>query len=512
MKVNKVCILGGGTSGFMTSSVLAKCREHLGLDFDIKVIHSKNIGSIGVGESTFFNINSLFKYLELKDSDWMPYCNATYKTSVRFENFYKKGRYFYYPFGPCRIDAQVTRWFTLKEFYPENFTPERISLYLNPHTIFNEENKLCDDNNYLRNCAAYHFDSHLLGEYLRKYSEKRGVEVIDDTFLEANLKDDGSIESIVCENGIYEADLFIDCSGFKSLLLGGVMEEEYIPYDNTLINNKAITVKVPYKNKEKQLKNYTNCVALDNGWVWEIPLWDSLAYGYVHTNRFASEKEIEQELFDHIGKEVDYKTVNFKTGRYKRGWVKNVVAIGLSYGFIEPLESTGIATTVDNILRFMECVCKRDMYSTQVDRDAFNHNVSKWVDMYRGFVNMHYYLSSRDDSKYWRYVTQDIDYDSKEYKYFLDEVIIHREPGRSTFKDMYGNENFSGDLFLIGGMNYSCWSKPFTLKDSNTNGMDKECHDFEEYLKGLKSFVNQYSSSYKYQKDTIYSKGFKKVN
>ena len=152
------------------------------------------------------------------------------------------------------------------------------------------------------------------------------------------------------------------------------------------------------------------------------------------------------------------------------------------------------------------------MYSTQVDRDAFNHNVSKWVDMYRGFVNMHYYLSSRDNSKYWRYVTQDIDYAGEPYKFFLDEVIIDRNPGQVTFKDMYGNENFSGDLFLIGGMNYSCWSKPFTLKDSNTNGMDKECHDFEEYLKGLKSFVNQYSSSYKYQKDTIYSKGFKKVN
>ena len=223
---------------------------------------------------------------------------------------------------------------------------------------------------------------------------------------------------------------------------------------------------------------------------------------------FATEEEIEEEFFEHVG-EVDYRTVHFKTGRYNRGWVKNVVAVGLSYGFIEPLEATGIATTVDNILRFMECISKRDMYYAQIDRDAFNHNVSIWVDKYRAFVDMHYYLSSRDDSKYWRYVTQDIDYDSKEYKYFLDEVIIHREPGRSTFKDMYGNSQFSGDLFLIGGMNYSCWSKPFILKDSNTDGMDKECYEFEEYLKGLNSFVKNYSSSYRYQKDTIYSNGSK---
>ena len=104
MKVNTVCILGGGTSGFMTSSILAKYREQLDLDFNIKLIYSDTIGSIGVGESTIFNINMIFQYLELKDSDWMSSCNATYKSSIRFENFYKKGRYFYYPFGCFSIN------------------------------------------------------------------------------------------------------------------------------------------------------------------------------------------------------------------------------------------------------------------------------------------------------------------------------------------------------------------------------------------------------------------------
>ena len=128
MKVNTVCILGGGTSGFMTSSILAKYREQLDLDFNIKLIYSDTIGSIGVGESTIFNINMLFQYLELKDSDWMSSCNATYKSSIRFENFYKKGRYFYYPFGPSRSDIDPKQWFTLKEVYPEIFTPEKASL------------------------------------------------------------------------------------------------------------------------------------------------------------------------------------------------------------------------------------------------------------------------------------------------------------------------------------------------------------------------------------------------
>ena len=338
MKINSLCILGGGTSGFVTASILAKYKEELNLKFNIKLIQSGDIGSIGVGESSLFNVNELFAYLGLKDSDWMRSCNATYKTSIRFEDFYKQGRYFYYPFGPSRQDASIEQWFTIKEFYPDIYTPEKASLYFNSQSIMNEENKLCNKNNFLRDYSAYHFDSHLLGKYLREYSEKKGVEVIDDTFLEANLNDDGSIESIICENDAYSADLFIDCSGFKSLLLGEVMGEEFIPFDDTLINNKALTAKIPYTDKNKQLKNYTNSVALKNGWCWEIPLWDKMSVGYVHTNKFATEEEIEQEFFEHVGEEVEYRTVHFKTGRYKKGWVKNVVAVGLSYGFLEPLE------------------------------------------------------------------------------------------------------------------------------------------------------------------------------
>ena len=504
MKINTLCILGGGTSGFITASVFAKYREQLGLKFNIKLIQSTDIGSIGVGESTIFNINELFSYLGLKDSDWMRDCNATYKTSIRFENFYKQGRYFYYPFGPKNSDVTFDQWFTLKEFYPEVFTPEAAALYFNSQSMMNEENKLCDKDDYLRDYSAYHFDSSLLGKYLKGYSEKKGVDVIEDTFLEANLNDDGYIESIICENNTYSADLFIDCTGFKSLLLGKVMKEEYISFGDTLINNKSLAVKVPYKNKEKQLKNYTNCVALDNGWVWETPLWDSLAYGYVHTNRFANEKEIEQEFFDHIGEEVDYKTVNFKTGRYNRGWVKNVMGIGLSYGFIEPLESTGIATTLDGIFRALEILSKRDMYCTQVDRDLYNHSLGDTMDRYKNFLEMHYFLSSREDSQYWKFVTESIDYNSKEYKtVFLKNMILDRDLSHLEY-DSNGNPCFSGFLYIAAGMNYSCYSKPFTLIEQSENGLDPLLSMFEEQIKGLKEVTKPFLSSYKYLKKNVY--------
>ena len=332
MKVKSICILGGGTSGFSMSAILARYREVSKLDFDIKVVHSQDIGGIGVGESTILSINELFQYLKVEDNDWMRECNATYKTSIRFQDFYKKGSHFHYPFGRVHPEQNtlegVNQWFINKEVFPNTYTPERASTYFVSSTMLAEKNRLTDDANYdLKTNTAYHFDAHLLGEFLKKYSEDGGVEVIDDTFKSATLKEDGSIESLVCENGTYEADLFIDCSGFRSLLLGEVMGEEYVSYGDTLINNKVLRAQVPYKNKEKELKNYTNCVALKNGWCWEIPLWDKMSVGYVHTNKFATKEEIEEEFFNHVG-EVDYDILEFKTGRYKRGWVKNVVAVG----------------------------------------------------------------------------------------------------------------------------------------------------------------------------------------
>ena len=511
MKINSICILGGGTSGFATASVLAKYRQTSGLKFDIKVVYSENVGTIGVGESTLFAFNLLLKYLDLKDSDWMKECNATYKTSIRFENFYKKGTFFHYPFGtsdPHDTAGKLVDWHILKTLYPDIFTQETAAQFFLPQTLLSERNKIDTDETYLDKNAAYHFDSKLLGEFLKKYSKERGVEVIDDTFYGTEQDKYGNIESIVCDNGTYRADLFVDCSVFNSLLLGKTMSEEYIPFDKTLINNKSLAVKVPYKNKEKQLKNYTNCVALDNGWVWEIPLWDSLAYGYVHTNRFASEKEIEQELFDHIGKEVDYKTVNFKTGRYKRGWVKNVVAIGLSYGFIEPIESTGIATTVSNIFGLLEYLSKRDMTVTRVDKDNFNHSIGTDIDRFRGFVEMHYYLSSRDDSPYWRYVTEDVDYYWSDafnvgYKQFMALCTDIRNFNADTVREL-GPGGYNGIVFVALGMNYGSYSPAMIVAEGHNY---EECKDhYLKYWKDLEKSIKKLPSSYQFLLKNVYNK------
>ena len=502
-KVNSICILGGGTSGFCIASLLSRYRELSGLDFDITVVHNEKSGSLAVGESTLLGINQLFSYLGVRDSEWMKKCNATYKTAIRFEDFYKKGSYFYYPFGwmesPNHNPQFIRDWFIMKDYHPESCTSEKAAHYFLPSAVLADKNKLPDEGFDIENNTAYHFDSLLIGKFLKEYAEEKGVVVVNDNFYGTEQDKYGNIESIVCDNGTYRSDLFVDCTGFNSLLLGKTMSEEYISFSDTLINNKALVAKIPYTNKEEQLNNYTNCFAMDSGWCWEIPLWDKLSVGYVHTNRFATEKEIEEEFFEYLGEEVDYRTYNFKTGRYKRGWVKNVVAVGLSYGFLEPLESTGISTMLINSLRLLEFLSKRDMFYTQVDRDAFNYSVGNNIDGLKNFIESHYFLSSREDSDYWKYVTENITYD---YDKFLDRVVTERS--------YYHSDSSSGTKYICAGMNYSPFSKAIILHEDEKNKslrkhIDTKVDQFEEYVKDLEKQAEDLPSTHQFLLSTIYA-------
>jgi len=465
-KVNKICILGGGTSGFSIASMLSKYNEITKSNLDITVVYSSEIGNIGVGESTLLSVNDLFHFLGLKDEDWMKQCNATYKTSISFENFYKLNTQFHYPFGrPVHDDSMHSmKWFEMKDHFPEIFTYDTFARYLIPHTRLNEKNKLTDSTDIpgfnFNSISAYHFDTHLLAGILKNYAESRGVKFIDDYYQKSILDAYGNIEKIICNDNIISADLFIDCSGFKSLLLEKVMGVKFIDYNNTLINNRVIRTKIPYHDKKNQLKNYTNCVALKNGWCWEIPLWDTLSLGYVHTTKFSSEENLLEEFIifckeKHKVDVNDVSVINYKTGRHEKGWVKNVLSIGLSYGFLEPLESTGILTLLHNSFKALEMLSKRDFNYTNVDRDIFNYSVGKEIDYLKGFIEMHYAFSSRDDSEYWKYVTEEIEYpknDTTEYFKIIKQTVDTRN---------YVTSSGVGSSFIMAGMGYSHYSPAF---------------------------------------------------
>lgn len=511
MKVNKICILGGGTSGFSIAAMFSRYKEITNSNLDITVVYSSEIGNIGVGESTLLSINDLFYFLGLKDEDWMKQSNATYKTSIAFENFYKKDTKFQYPFGRIIFDDPFhsAKWFEMKDHFPEIFTYDTYGRYLIPHTRLNEKNKLTDTEDIpgydFNRVSAYHFDTHLLAKVLKKYSIQRGVKFIDDLYEESILDENKNISKIVCKNNIIEADLFIDCSGFKSLLLEKVMGSNFVNYNNTLINNRVLRIKIPYTDKEKQLKNYTNCVALNNGWCWEIPLWDSLSLGYVHSLKFADESTVLQEFIQHADrhhakvKEEDISIINYKTGRHEKGWIKNVIGVGLSYGFLEPLESTGILTLLHNAFKALEMLSKRDFNYTNVDRDIFNYSVSKEIEYLKGFIEMHYAFSSRDDSKYWKYVTEDIEYpknETTEYFKIIKQTVDTRN---------YASYNTGvGSSFILAGMGYSHYSPAFNkvtpIYEELIQRKNKFIQDDEYY----NSIIDTYPSTYEFLKEKIY--------
>jgi hypothetical protein len=507
MKVNKICILGGGTSGFSVASMLSRYNEISKSNLDITVVYSSDIGNIGVGESTLLSINDLFYYLGLKDSDWMKQSNATYKTSIAFENFYKQNTKFYYPFGrPITDDVYAQKWFELKDHFPETFTYDTFSRYLLPHTRLNESNKLSYDmpGYNFDSLAAYHFDTHLLAKVLKEYAIDRGVTFIDDIYEKSILDDRGNIKTIVCNNHSIDADLFIDCSGFKSLLLEKVMNVEYVDFNDTLINNRVVRIKLPYTNKNNQLKNYTNCVALKNGWCWEIPLWDSLSLGYVHSLKFTSEEDILNEFKYHCKKhEVDINTndvtvISYKTGRHEKGWVKNVISVGLSYGFLEPLESTGILTLLHNSFKALEMLSKRDFNYTNVDRDIFNYTVAKEIDFLKGFVEMHYAFSSRDDSDYWKYVTEDINYpktEDTEYFRIIKQTVDTRK---------YVNHNGVGSSFILAGMGYSHYSPAFNKRQETYQELYQRKEVFEKEEEYYTNMITSYPSTMQFLEQNIY--------
>lgn len=419
MKTDSIVVLGGGSAGWMTAATLIRAFP----DKKITVIESENIPIIGVGESTLGQIRRWTHFIGLDEKSFFPHTNASIKMSIKFTDFYKKDSgSFHYPFGgPISIENRnpYQDWHRKKYFYPEtkvtDFTECLFSasaLYSNNKFSLNLDGKL--DNFNLNTDYAYHFDAVQFSNWLREnYCLPKGVNHIVGTVKDIITNETG-IEKLILENGKeITSDLFVDCTGFKSMLLGEALKEPFDSYSDMLPNNKAWATRVSYKNRSKELEGYTNCTARQNGWCWNIPLWSRLGTGYVYSDKFVSKKTALEEFKEYLmsdrmtiprtKEEVDsfeYKEIDMRVGIHKRTFVKNVVAIGLSAGFIEPLESNGLFSVHEFLFKLLD-ILQRDTIN-QFDRDMYNVSVRDLFDGFAKFVVLHYALSHRDDSEYWR--------------------------------------------------------------------------------------------------------------
>ena len=390
----KVLIVGGGSAGWMTAATL----ESQFPKWKISLIESKNISTVGVGESTIAKIINWMRLLKIDDKDFIKHVEGSYKLSIKFTDFYKKGESFYYPFGQPPVEgtrAGINDWWFKKIIYPKTPHSDYADCTYPLQMAYVNQNKF-DINEVER---AYHFDATKFGLWLRDKYCKKVKHIIEDVkTIEQNKH---GIKSI---NKKHKADLYIDCTGFKSLLLGETLKEPFESYSDLLPNDSAWATKIKYKNKEKELVPYTNCTAIENGWVWNIPLWSRIGTGYVYSSKFVDDDTALKEFKKHLGqKDLEFKNIKMRIGIHNRLWVKNVVAIGLSAGFIEPLESNGLFSVHEFLINLVSNLQREKI--SQWDKDTFNYQCKNMFKMFAEFVAQHYALSQRTDTEYWRHCT-----------------------------------------------------------------------------------------------------------
>jgi len=382
-----IIIVGGGSAGWMTAATLIKFFPNK----NITLIESPNISTVGVGESTIAGIRDWVQLLEIDEDDFVKETDASYKLSIKFTDFYKKGESFHYPFGEPDVDYINDWWF--KKFTIPDLPYEDYAECYYPQMQLIKTNKFNKQYEY-----AYHFDATKFGLWLKNnYCIPRGVKHIQEDIKSIEQNEDG----ITSLNNKYKADLYIDCTGFKSMLLGEAMAEPFESFEDILPNNSAWATKINYIDKEKELVPYTNCTAYNNGWIWNIPLRNRIGTGYVYSDKFVSDEEALKEFKQYLNKQdLEFKNIKMRVGIHKRLWVKNVCAIGLAAGFIEPLESNGLFSVHEFLIKLVRNM-QRDEVS-QWDKDNFTYQCKTLFTNFAEFVALHYALSHRKDTEYWK--------------------------------------------------------------------------------------------------------------
>ena len=509
MKVDNILIVGGGSAGWMTATTLLKAFPNK----KISLIESPNISTVGVGESTIGGFKYWMNYVGIDDKHFLKNTDGSYKLSIKFTDFYKKGQSFHYPFGdPFTVGnkADLNDWWIKKAIY--NDTPNSDYVDCNyPHMALVNENKFFYNRNKelpsfdFDKDTALNFDATKFALWLRDYyCLPKGVNHIKEDIVSIQ-QDENGIKSL---NNKYTADLYIDCTGFKSLLLGQTLKEPFESYEDLLPNNSAWATRIPYKDKEKELDVYSSSTAIQNGWVWKVPLWSRIGTGYVYSDKFVSDEDALKEFQNYLGtEELNFKKLKMRVGIHKRLFVKNVCAIGLSSGFIEPLESNGLFTIhsfLINLIRNMQ----REQIS-QWDKDNFTFQSKTLFRNFAEFVAMHYALSIRDDTEYWK----------SNLKKTWEEKLINLNPTfiAGLFTAAYHRNSFyyfsnnSGLQCITAGMNWGPTDLPSLLYHDYTNlqSLTKEWQPFIERLdkrkEEWKKIVKNKPTLFQFLKDNIYN-------
>jgi tryptophan halogenase len=409
MNPRKVLIVGGGSAGWMTAAYLNAALNSDGRKLvDVTLVESPDVPRIGVGEATVPNINHILSVIGIDRREFMQRVDGTFKQSIKYVNWvHNNGDYYHHPFSryrPSPIDRSAHKWLMSNRSIP--FT-ETVSA----QPIICEMNlapEMLGPWDFGRRLTyAYHMNALKFADYLCELSTARGVTHHLDNVVDVELAENGDIAAVKTEGGKrLEADLFVDCTGFAALLSEKTLDVAWVDYSQWLLCDRAVTMHVPYElNYPGYVRPYTTATALSAGWVWEIPLQDKRSLGYVHSGAFIGEEEAEAELRAFEGshaESLDSRVIHFKVGRREKAWVRNCVSIGLSGGFIEPLESTGLYLSDLGVVMLAEHFPLGDNMEPAAHR--YNRIMANRFYEILDFINMHYCLTRRTDTEFWREV------------------------------------------------------------------------------------------------------------
>ncbi len=394
--IRRIVIAGGGTAGWMVAAGLAKC---LGRQYDIRLVESEEIGTVGVGEATIPTLHFMHEILDLDEREFVQATQATFKLGINFENWRNVGEHYFHSFGRTG-KGHWTAGF--HHFWLEGRQRGLASDYgdycLELRAAMDNRFALLPDNgiNY-----AYHFDATLYGGYLRRVAEALGVQRIEGKIVRVHTQPGGGdITGIALDNGAQvEGEFFIDCTGMRALLIGETLGVRYDSWAHWLPCDSALAVQTTSVGEPVP---YTRSIAHPWGWQWRIPLQHRVGNGVVFSSRHIGDDDAKAALLANVQGEVlrQPRVIRFTPGQRDVVWKQNCVAIGLSSGFLEPLESTSIHLIQKGLTRLIELFPTDGI--RQSDIDEYNRQTREAIEHIRDFIILHYHVTHRSDSAFWR--------------------------------------------------------------------------------------------------------------
>ncbi len=518
--IENLVIVGGGTAGWLSATYLQRALPQ---NVKITLVESQDVPTVGVGESTYPTLVETVKFLGLDETEFLREAHGTYKAAIRFDGWEHnpgttKRNYWYHPFfsreggmlNPYKHPyfPYLGQGYSMTHYWLDAYKKNEkeigdfdYSCYLGPH--FCDINKAPKGEGQAKDLRyAYHIDAGRFADYMKKIGKQRGINHIVGHVKNITRNSKGFIEDLHLADGrIIKGDFYIDCTGFASVLLGKTLGEKFLSDEKSLFCNRAVAIQDSNNPEKEGVRSFTTSTAQDAGWIWEVPLFNRNGTGYVYCDKFISPEDAEKNLRSHLGDSCpDHHQANhlrMRVGRMENFWSHNCVGIGLSGSFLEPLEATSILFTELQLANLVSLFPHKDFSPYRMQK--YNEVMNKFYTEIRDFVILHYYLSRRDDTPFWKAV--------REETYLPDSVKVKLELQKENFTilDQLEFQIFSAQSYhcLFAGMNHLPKANYPVLDYVDNYEMGRESLD--RMKKDFPQIAKEMPDHYQYLKENIFN-------